>query len=97
MRTNHKGDLMEDDLINVTAARRELFSIVDQVDAGEVGPVTVVSRNGAAVVIVSREEWKAIQETLYVDQHFPHLKEDIRESETRESRKRVVRASDLGY
>jgi antitoxin YefM len=50
--------------LTVTNARKQLYSLVKEV--GEYNePVTIVGKNCSAV-LVSEEEWSAIQETLYL-------------------------------
>lgn len=51
-------------LINITSARKELYSLVEAVNYDSV-PVLITGKNGNAVLI-SEEDWNAIQETLYL-------------------------------
>ena len=58
----------------VTQARKDLYRLVDSVqDSHE--PVTIAGRRSNAVLI-SEEDWQAIQETLYL-QSIPGLSESI--------------------
>lgn len=50
--------------INITSARKELYSLVEAVNCDSV-PVLITGKNGNAVLI-SEEYWNAIQETLYL-------------------------------
>lgn len=50
--------------INITSARKELYSLVEAVNYDSV-PVLIMGKNGNAVLI-SEEDWNAIQETLYL-------------------------------
>lgn len=50
--------------INITSARKELYSLVEAVNCDSV-PVLITGKNGNAVLI-SEEDWNAIQETLYL-------------------------------
>lgn len=50
--------------INITSARKELYSLVEVVNYDSV-PVLITRKNGNAVLI-SEEDWNAIQETLYL-------------------------------
>ena len=50
--------------INITRARKELYSLVEAVNYDSV-PVLITGKNGNAVLI-SEEDWNAIQETLYL-------------------------------
>ena len=61
---------------NATKARQNLFRLIDQVnDSHE--PVLITGKNGSAV-LVSESDWKAIQETLYLNS-IPDLAASIRE------------------
>lgn len=50
--------------INIASARKELYSLVEAVNYDSV-PVLITGKNGNAVLI-SEEDWNAIQETLYL-------------------------------
>lgn len=50
--------------INITSARKELYSLVEAVNCDSV-PVLITGKNGNAVLI-SEEDLNAIQETLYL-------------------------------
>jgi len=59
----------------VSEARRRLYTLVDEVkDSHE--PVRIVGKRSAAV-LVSLEDWQAIQETLYLAS-MPGMVESIR-------------------
>jgi len=49
--------------INITQARKDLFSVMDSVLDGR--HITITSKNGNAV-LMSEEEWNEIMETLHV-------------------------------
>ena len=51
--------------INITSARKELYSLVEAVNCDSV-PVLITGKNGNAVLI-SEEDWNSIQETLYLN------------------------------
>lgn len=51
--------------INITSVRKELYSLVEAVNCDNV-PVLITGKNGNAVLI-SEEDWNAIQETLYLN------------------------------
>ena len=51
--------------INITSTRKELYSLVEAVNCDSV-PVLITGKNGNAVLI-SEEDWNAIQETLYLN------------------------------
>ncbi len=50
-------------VVNVTAARKELYGLVSKVQGHEA--VIITSKDGNAV-LVSEEDWDSIMETLYV-------------------------------
>ena len=62
-------------VMNATAARANFFQIVRTMD-GSSEPITVTSKDHN-VVIVSEDEWKDIQETLYLHS-IPGLTDKIK-------------------
>jgi len=56
----------ETDMTTITAteARRRLYSLVDEANASH-EPVLIAGKRGGAVLL-SQEDWSAIQETLYL-------------------------------
>ncbi len=61
---------------NATTARQNLFRLIDQVnDSHE--PVLITGKKGSAVLI-SESDWKAIEETLYLNS-VPGMAQSIRE------------------
>lgn len=60
--------------INITSARKELYSLVEAVNCDSV-PVLITGKNGNAVLI-SEEDWNAIQETLYLNS-IPGMAESL--------------------
>ncbi len=63
------------DHVTVTQARDNLFRLVAEV-AESHRPVTITGKRGAAV-LVAEEDWRAIQETLYL-QSVPGMVESLR-------------------
>lgn len=63
-------------ILSVTEARQTLFGLVDQVNESH-EPVTITGKRGNAV-LVSEQDWKAIQETLYL-KSIPGVWESIEE------------------
>ena len=51
--------------INITKARQNLFKLVTEVNAG-FDPVTIVNNKGKNAVLISEDDWKSIEETLYL-------------------------------
>lgn len=74
--------------INITNARQNLFQLVADVNVG-FNPITIVNNKGKNAVLISEEEWKNIEETLYLSS-VPGLVDDInniRKTENWESAK----------
>lgn len=62
--------------LTATEARKRLYSLVDQVKESH-EPVQIVGKRSSAF-LVSEEDWRAIQETLYLTS-IPGMRESIRE------------------
>ena len=60
--------------INITNARKDLYNLLENVSIYH-DPTLIVGRKGNAVLI-SEDDWNAIQETLYLDS-IPHMTESI--------------------
>ena len=60
--------------ITATEARKRLYNLVDNV-AESHAPVQIVGKRNSAVLI-SEEDWRAIQETLYLTS-IPGMRESI--------------------
>ena len=58
-----RGDNMS--TINITNARQNLFQLVADVNVG-FNPITIVNNKGKNAVLISEDEWKNIEETLYL-------------------------------
>ena len=74
--------------INITNARQNLFQLVSDVNIG-FNPITIVNNKGKNAVLISEDEWKNIEETLYLSS-IPGLVDDvnkIRKNEDWESAK----------
>jgi antitoxin YefM len=61
---------------SASEARKRLYSLVDEVKETH-EPVQIVGRRNTAV-LVSEEDWRAIQETLYLTS-IPGMRESIKE------------------
>ena len=61
--------------INITNARQNLFQLVADVNVG-FNPITIVNNKGKNAVLISEDEWKSIEETLFLSS-IPGLVEDI--------------------
>lgn len=62
------------DTINITNARKDLYKLIEQVIESH-EPVHITGKNGTAVII-SEEDWKNIEETLYLTS-IPGMRESI--------------------
>ncbi len=60
--------------LSATEARKSLYSLVDEV-AESHDPVQIVGKRNSAV-LVSEEDWRAIQETLFLTS-IPGMRESI--------------------
>lgn len=61
--------------INITNARQNLFKLVADVNVG-FNPITIVNNKGKNAVLISEDEWKNIEETLYLSS-IPGFVNDI--------------------
>jgi len=64
-------------VINATAARANIFGLIDQVAEEHEEVMITTKRNNA--VLVSEEDWRSIQETLYLSSN-PQVRESILEA-----------------
>jgi antitoxin YefM len=62
--------------LTATEARKRLYALVDDV-AESHDPIQIVGKRNSAV-LVSEEDWRAVQETLYLSS-VPNMRESIRE------------------
>ena len=60
--------------ISVTEARKRLFSLIDDVRESH-EPIEIQGKRGSAVLL-SEEDWRAIQETLYLTS-IPGMRDSI--------------------
>lgn len=77
--------------INITNARQNLFQLVADVNIG-FNPITIVNNKGKNAVLISEDEWKSIEETLFLS-GIPGLVDninEIRKSEDWESSKEYI-------
>ena len=68
--------------INITNARQNLFKLVSDVNVGY-NPITIVNNKGKNAVLISEDDWKNIEETLYLSSIPGYVKEinEIRNNE----------------
>ena len=61
---------------NITNARQNLFRLIEQVNE-EHEPLLITGKKGSAV-LVSEDDWRAIEETLFLNS-IPGMTESIRD------------------
>ena len=61
--------------INITKARAKLNQIVSEVNESS-QPITFINNRGKNAVLIGEEDWKAIQETLYLNS-IPGMSQSI--------------------
>jgi len=69
--------------INITKARAKLNQIVSEVNEYS-QPITIINNRGKNAVLIGEEDWKAIQETLYLNS-IPGLSQSILASKEEEN------------
>ena len=71
--------------INATNARRNLYQLISDVNTNSM-PITITNSKGKNAVLLSEDDWNALQETVYLNS-VPGLVESIvRENEPLEKR-----------
>ena len=68
--------------INITNARQNLFQLVSDVNVGY-NPITIVNSKGDNAVLISENECKNIEETLYLES-IPGFSKSIKEIDKNE-------------
>ena len=68
--------------IGITKARAKLNQIVSEVNESS-QPITITNNRGKNAVLIGEEDWKAIQETLYLNS-IPGLSQSILASKEEE-------------
>jgi len=63
--------------ISATQARSQLYKLIDEANASH-APIQITGKRGN-VVLLSEEDWSAIQETLFL-QSIPGMVESIQEA-----------------
>ena len=63
--------------ISVTKARQNIYQLLNEVNENS-EPVTITNTKGKNGVLISEDDWKAIQETLYLAS-VPGMVDSIRE------------------
>ena len=73
-------------VVNATNARANIFSLIDQVTEEHEEVMITTKRNNA--VLVSEEDWRSIQETLYLSS-IPGMVDSILEASKEPPEERV--------
>ena len=60
------------DTINITKARQNLFKIVSDVNVG-FNSIAIVNNKGKNAVLISEDEWKNIEGTLFLSSIFGYV------------------------
>ena len=68
--------------ISITKARAKLNQIVSEVNEYS-QPITITNNRGKNAVLIGEEDWKAIQETLYLNS-IPGMSQSILASKEKE-------------
>ena len=68
--------------ISITKARAKLNQIVSEVNESS-QPITITNNRGKNAVLIGEEDWKAIQETLYLNS-IPDMSQSIVASKEKE-------------
>ena len=69
--------------INITNARQNLFQLVADVNVG-FNPITIVNNKGKNAVLISEDEWRNIEETLFLSS-IPGYVDDIKKIDAEEN------------
>jgi len=62
-------------VINATNARKNLYQLINDVNINS-ETVTIINNNGKNAVLISEDEWKAVEETIYLNQ-IPKMAKSI--------------------
>lgn len=80
---------------NITNARADLYKIVEGVNKNH-ETVTLTTKTGENAVLIAESDWRAIQETLYLNS-IPNLVEGILKADEEEKVEDMVNADDLEW
>lgn len=65
--------------VNATTARKNLYKLISEVNDSSM-PITITNCHGRNAVLLSEDDWNALQETLYLNS-FPGLAESIQDAD----------------
>lgn len=74
--------------INVTAARQNLFQLIQNVNKG-FNPVNIINSKGDNAVLISESDWRDIEETIYLNS-IPGLAESIISASKEDSKDMLI-------
>jgi len=63
--------------ITATAARKDIYRLIDRVN-DDATPISITNARGKGAVLVGQDDWDAIQETLYL-MSIPGMAETLME------------------
>ena len=72
-------------LMNVTNARKNLYKLIEEVNNSS-SPVTITNSKGGNAVLMSEEDYNALQETIYL-YSVPGLAESILDADKQDPKK----------
>ena len=72
-------------IMNVTNARKNLYKLIDEVNNSSTS-VTITNSKGGNAVLMSEEDYNALQETIYL-YSVPGLVESILDADKQDSKK----------
>ena len=72
-------------LMNATNARKNLYKLIEEVNNSST-PVTITNSKGGNAVLMSEDDYKSIQETLYL-YSVPGLVESILDADKQDKKK----------
>ena len=78
--------------ITIINAQKNLFQLVSDVNVGY-NPITIVNNNGKNAVLISEDEWKNIEETLFLSSNKSYVENinDIKENENWDKAKEYIK------
>ena len=78
--------------MTIINAQKNLFQLVSDVNVGY-NPITIVNNNGKNAVLISEDEWKNIEETLFLSSNKSYVENinDIKENENWDKAKEYIK------
>lgn len=64
-------------VINATNARKSLYQLISDVNTNA-EPITIMNNRGKNAVLIAEDDWRAIQETMFLNS-IPEMTESILE------------------